>query len=301
MKTYIGGVSDRELDDQERETNIAVKATVAEREAKAKLISQHELLSSQIEALQPPIDVTPLQGEYDLLTEKVTSSVASTKGKEIQIETLSSQVDALEKEMGNITTSLALGYTPGDTECSKMITIIGQAISLSPGDTDSMQTRASTMRSEADKLLAKAREYEESWEAIEYNRRLEDVLECPSCNSKLRHTHSHGGTLVVATGSLDPKEVKHNISKMDIDRTYRQAESMNEQRSALMKSISQYEDLMRNNPFLRDKDLNVMRENLHSLMRARKQVDTLKVQLDTLSKDTRDYLSRSEYDSLIKQ
>jgi hypothetical protein len=69
----------------------------------------------------------------------------------------------------------------------------------------------------------------------------------------------------------------------------------------MMKNMTRYEDILSKFPFLDGKDLRTLKDQLSTLIRLHKQLDSAKVQLRNVESDTREYISQADHAKLSAQ
>lgn len=272
-----------------------IKDLIRERDEIKSIYTSYTLYKNQLNALPSPVDIAPIQHELESIQGRIVATVVSGKSKEIQRQQLGEQIANMEAEMNTHLTSIGKDDLTVD-KCQQLLSLVSELISISPS-LAILTKNIEDLRSEYDTLFTKSIEYDVSIENIEYNRKLEDILECPQCHTKLRHTN----TLAIVETDVSPKPVSHNITRNDVHKLHLSLDRLTEKRQALMKQCTRYEEIQAKEPLLKDRDLQVLKENICTYMHLYKTHAQLKQQLSTLEQDQREHISQDEYKQLVEQ
>lgn len=236
----------------------------------------------QLSSLDPIIDTTDMEIEITTLREKITTSMINSMSKEDRISSIKDK--------------LSLLVVPDDMDrdkCLSIVSICNTLLSIAPSIShiDSMIKDIDNRYGTDTTLLM---EYEKSMEDIEYNSRLINILECPSCHSRLRYSD----TLSIVDGDVTTRVVQHNVCRGDIDRLRISIEKMDSDKRQLISNYNRYQSILSTHTYLSDKDITQYRDTINSYINTHDQRDSLLKELDVISNDSREYMSLEDRQSI---
>lgn len=276
----------------EKDISNEINKLVKERDNIRSIKTTYTLYKGQLDNLPPDVDTIPIQQEVESIQQRIIATVVSGKSKEIQIKSLEEQISSIEEEMNKCLIDIGKD-TLSTNECNRILPLINELLSIAPSLSSMLET-IENLRKEYDTLFAKSIEYDKSIENIEYNRKLEDILECPQCHAKLCHTN----VLSLVTTDISLKPVLHEITRNDVNKLHLSLDRINEKRQTLMKQYTRFEEVISKEQFLKDKDLKLLKDTICTYNHLQKTYLTLKQQLSSLELDTREYISQDEYKKL---
>lgn len=291
---------DRDIHDESDVRNSLNSLTI-EHSNCSKIFMQYELVLGQLAALPEKVDVAPMNIEVSEIKEKLMRVAVEGRSKESKMSYLRGRVEDMAHKMSMLVVSMG---TSGDiAEYKRLLNVADELLRISPS-LSNLDRRIDEARDAYSTAYNRLLEYEESLDNIDYNRRLEDVLECPSCHAKLRHTDT-----LVSVGEdedIHPRTVKHQIARRDVDRLRTHVDSLDKERNDLIRHHSTYSSLIEKEK-VRNKDLSLGAIDLMEFKVALRDYillheDKMRLQkeLDLLEKDTREYISSDEHSRLSR-
>lgn len=266
----------------ERDLISKIGSLSKERDRHVSIYTTYTSYKDQLSNLDPIIDTTSMEAEIASLRDRITTSLVNAMTKDDKIKSLNDRLSAL--------------VVPDDMPIEKCMSIL-QACTTLLSIAQSLQSIEDTIKSidtkygSANTLLI---EYEKSMEDIAYNNRLINILECPSCHTKLRYSD----TLSVVDGDVAIRPVLHNISKGDVDRLRISIEKMDSDKRKLVSDYNRYQSILSTCPYLVGKDIASCRDDMNRYIATYKERDTVQKELEIVSNDGREYMSAEERASI---
>lgn len=248
-----------------------------------RLSSLYSSYQEQLLSLPPSIDVAPLEQELQSIQQQLLQSSVETKTKEEKIRYIKERISSQEEMMSSLKYPLS-----NVQECTRILSLCDELLSIAPSlsyleqkiqETDEETTKQSFL------LLS----YEKSLSDIEYNNKLEEVLECPCCQAKLQHTDK----LVAYTGDTVPRTVEHSVTNGDVQKVRILVDKLGQKKQELIKSYNRYQDILSKNK-LSSPDINEMKLSCQEYLVLSREKDTLTKNLSTVLSDEREYITKEE-------
>lgn len=240
-------------------------------------LSLLQSLEKQLSSLPEYIDTLPLEEELSECRDKLTQSVVDTKTRDEKIKFLQERVDALLS---------VLSSAPEESECKRLLNICKTLSSYRSDITSDLQRLDSDYERHSQLLL----EYEKSLENIEYNMRIENILECPSCNTKLQYTDK----LILYTGDTQFRTIEHNITSGDIQRLRISIDKIEQEKQQCINSYNTYQSIISKEKVLKECDISSYSLKLQEYIQCYKEKQLLSNELNQVMNETRIFITENE-------
>lgn len=271
-----------------------INDTKKKKEEAWRISSTYETLKNQLSSLPEPVDVSPLEQEVSSLRNRLTQSTVDTKTKEEKVRFLQERVDGESNALSVLLSSL--GQQSLDLqECGRIITVCDELLAIANSASE-LDDKIKEIGENYEKQSSTLISYEKSLDDIEYNNKLEDILECPCCHNKLQHTDK----LITYTGDVQPRQVEHNVTFGDVQKVRITVDKLEQEKQRLIKAYNKYQDILskedqRNKGVsLRTLELKSYRTKLHEYSRMFKQKELSERELNQVTSDTREYITKEE-------
>lgn len=237
-------------------------------------------------------------GTYDApmdMVSKIKSqmmdSIIDNKGKEAKVQYLQDRYNELSTARDKILATTGYPIIPID-ECKRILTLFNDLLGMAPS-LPTLELDISTITADYDKNSTLLLAYERSYDNIEYNRKLDDILTCPKCTTKLRYTSK----LDVVQGDATPRQVEHKCTQGDIQKLRITVDKLEERKNTLRRYYNKYTDIIGaeeskyKNVKYSTTDIGIIHSQMTTYLQIQKDMDILTTQIDTLTKDKREYMS----------
>ena len=268
-----------------------IKALQSERDKIYKLQNTYECLTQQLLSISDPIDTTLIEKELQEIKDRILKASIENKSKEEKIDYLQKEIDKVKDRISNV-----VSFLPSfdSDEYKRLIDICDTLLKIATSS-DSIRSKLDNAKDEYNKESAKLLSYEQSLQNIEYNRKLEDIIICPECNTNLRYTDD--GILIKSTESIEPRPIEHNISHDDVRKLRIRVDKLDDIKNKISKQFNIYHDTLAKDK-LQKYDISKLREQLGEYISLTSQLNTLNLDLDKVLKDDREYLNKDEFKKL---
>lgn len=293
--SWLGSEIPEEVSFSEGEMLAQLRLLLKERDDMQKTSASFSTLQSQYSALPEPIDTTEMQEEYDSLQKRLLEVAIANTSKDTQVSFLKEKMDTLVSSMNEIK------KVYGDITCDeakRLLRVLDELLSMAP----SLPVLEESYSTLGDKYATDSRlliEYENSLDAIEHNRKLDDILTCPKCSASLRHTTC----LVAVEETISPRDVQHKITASDVSKLRIQLDRLEEKRNSVMKQIEKYSSLLSKErtkyPFLMSTDYSKEKERLRTYLQLCTDFTAVEKELMKVQSDTREYISSTDHQALL--
>lgn len=258
------------------------------------IISTYNSLSQQLASIPEIKDITPLREDLADLQGQLNQCTVDALTKDTKIQFLQEKLTNISSRVGTLLGSL--GHSSLDVqECTRIISICDELLSVAPSESD-LNKRIKDTNTEYDEKSNLLTAYVRSLDNIQYNHRLDNVLECPSCHQKLQYMD----TLSAYTECTERKPVEYVISQVDVQKLHAQVYRLEELKSTLRSRYNKYQDLLtkedtRNKGIsLRTLDLRVYREKLTEYLTLFKEKMLLEADIQAVQSDQRTYITKDQ-------
>jgi exonuclease SbcC len=233
------------------------------------------------------VDVESLQQKMNSIKDEILTSKVGSESKESTISYLKGTLDSLEQD-----------FSPDcikDYEPTRKLHSICPSYSVLKGQLEDLSF---DINSKKETLV----DYEESLSAIEHNKKLSDILTCPTCNSKLRHTD----TLCLVDEEMTLRTVIFTVSRDDVTRLKMDIDTMKKKHLEGTNKLLAYDKFISEYPHLQsliEKHGSPAQYNRYITdMKSKKdRIDSINTDIENLSKDSTKYLSRSQLELMNKE
>lgn len=264
------------------------------REEATRILTTYEFLKKQLSSLPEPMDISLLEEEISQLKSKLTQSAVNTMTKDSKIKFLQERLEHESKLLHTLLISLG-HQTLTIMDCTHLISVCDELLSISNSSSE-LDERIKNVDDEYSRQTALLCKYEKSLNDIEYNMKLENVLECPACHAKLQHTDK----LVLFTGDTQHRHVEHNVTPGDVQKIHIAVDKLEDERKRLVRLHNRYQDILSREDqkgkgiSLRNVDLKPYRSKLNEYVRVYKEKELFEKELQSVQEDTREYITKEE-------
>lgn len=259
-----------------------------------RVTSSYNLLQTQLSSLPEPVDISPYEERISQVQEKIMQCTVNTMTKDAKVLLLQEKVVEYNNVLNTILSSL--GYQQLDTEeCTRIIKVCTDLLNIS-GSLSDLESQIKKVSDDYAEQSSRLIVYERSLEDIEYNLKIENVLECPCCHSKLQHTNQ----LVVYNGDTKTRNIEQIVTPGDVEKLRFSVQKLDQDKQKCIKSHNLYQDLLNKesqrykNVPLHSLDIKVHMNRLKEYQRVIKSIDSTEAELKQVLSDNREYITKDE-------
>lgn len=262
---------------EERTLTKEIARLKTEKDTVSKIVSRYDSLKQQLASLPELQDVSPLEEEMNSLQSQLIQCTVSSMNKESKIKYLQDRLD-----------SLSFSDVPED-KCKELLVAIKELLSIGT----SQSSLESELKSVTDEYHTKSSllcSYEKSLVDMEYNAKIQNVLECPSCHTKLQYTDK----LIQCNDDIHPRTIEHRISSKDVRSLRLTLDKLESRRMNLYTSYNRYQEILNQHTELVHSDLVSLQQSLNNHCQALKESEKIKSEIAQIQSDTRNYITTSD-------
>lgn len=277
-----------------------VTKELAEISKKRALASKHYAQWQSLVSLDTttPIDVDAkqvMQDELSFLKGRLMQSNIQDSTKAKVLASIQERMDKEKAAIASLLSSVGLNdLTPKEAE--KIISILNELLSIATSSSD-LDTKIKQVKDEFNMKATSLVAAEKVLEDMDYNYRLESILECPSCKAKLVHADEQ---LAMYNGDTAPRVVEHPVSVTDVQKMRIRVDRLEHEKNKLRDDYNRFNDILNRESqqvkgvSLGTLDLKAYKEKMLEYLSLNREHTNSIAAFNRINDDNREYISKDE-------
>lgn len=232
------------------------------------------------------IDTTELESELTQISDKLTSTIVDVKSKEEKIAYYTQLLSGLQKEQHEMCINIPV------SEIDRLISVVDRLLAIAPS-LAILNNKITDIKSVIDIEKSTLAKYESSYINICYNKKLDEVLKCPSCSCSLVYSdrlEKYDGD------SLTKRYVEIDITESQLKSQRLKLAKIDDTRLSLVTNYSTYSEIISSEKNQTGIDLQVLdlpnwRSSLIRYSRVLAEIKLIETKLTSINSDSREHIT----------
>lgn len=236
-----------------------------------------------------------MQDELSFLRGRLMQSNIQDSTKAKVLASFQERIDKESAAISSLLSSMGLTeLTPKDAE--KMISILNELLSIATSSTH-LNSKMQQMKDEYNVQATSLAAAEKVLEDMDYNYRLESVLECPSCKAKLVHVDE---CLSPYNGDTTQRVVEHPLSVSDVQKMRLRMDRLEHEKNKLRDDYNRFNEILSRDTHhikgvsLGTLDLKAYKEKMLEYLSLHREHANTIISFNRINDDNREYISKDD-------